>query len=137
MAFGEFDRKRNAPMSEINMIPLVDVMLVLLVIFIITAPVMTHAVKIDLPRLSSTQEEQKPDILSVSVTADGQVFSNDQPVTLAELDLQLKDFAARSDKASVHLRADRGSRYEKIAEIMVAAREAGISDIGFVMLPEK
>lgn len=137
MAFGEFDRKRNAPMSEINIIPLVDVMLVLLVIFIITAPVMTHAVKVDLPKLSSVPEEQKPDSISVSITNDGNLFSNDKPVTMNQLVAQMKSLAARDDRASVHLRADKQSRYERIAEIMVSARDAGVSNIGFVMLPAK
>ncbi|HTO41347.1 MAG TPA: biopolymer transporter ExbD [Rhizomicrobium sp.] len=137
MAFGEFDRKRNAPMSEINIIPLVDVMLVLLVIFIITAPVMTHAVKVELPKLSSVPEEQKPDSISVSITNDGRLFSDDKPVTMNQLVAQMKSLAARDDRASVHLRADKQSRYERIAEIMVSARDAGVSNIGFVMLPTK
>lgn len=137
MAFGEFDRKRNAPMSEINIIPLVDVMLVLLVIFIITAPVMTHAVKVELPKLSSVPEEQKPDFISVSITSDGNLFSDDKPVTMNQLVAQMKSLAARNDRASVHLRADKQSRYERIAEVMVSARDAGVGNIGFVMLPAK
>lgn len=137
MAFGEFDRKRNAPMSEINIIPLVDVMLVLLVIFIITAPVMTHAVKVALPKLSSVPEEQKPKYITVSITDDGKLFSNDRPVSMAELVTQMKDLAARDDRASVHLRADRQSKYERIAEVMVSARDAGVGNIGFVMVPAK
>jgi biopolymer transport protein ExbD len=136
MAFGGFDQPgSNAPMSEINTTPLVDVMLVLLIIFMITAPLLTHAVKVDLPKASSQPGENKPENVSLALNGDGRLFWNDQPLAEAELPTRLAEAAARQPQPELHLRADRETRYEKIAALMSAARQAGIQKMGFVTLP--
>ena len=136
MAFGNFERKGSAmPMAEINMIPLIDVMLVLLVIFIITAPLLTHAVKIDLPKASSAPNLTKPDHIAVSIDASGTVFWNGEIVQPAELSTRLKAAAARQPQPELHLRADRTTQYQAIAEVMAAAAREGVQRIGFVSDP--
>lgn len=138
MAFGGFNQQGNhAPMSEINTTPLVDVMLVLLIIFMITAPLLTHAVKIDLPKASSQANEDKPENISLALRGDGQLFWNDQPLADAELADRLAAAAARQPQPELHLRADRDTRYQKIAEVMSAARQAGIQKMGFVTQPDQ
>jgi biopolymer transport protein ExbD len=136
MAFGGFEQQGgNAPMSEINTTPLVDVMLVLLIIFMITAPLLTHAVKIDLPQASSQPSQDKPGNISLALGGDGRLFWNDQPLAEAELPTRLAEAAARQPQPELHLRADRDTRYEKIAALMSAARQAGIQKMGFVTVP--
>lgn len=138
MAFGGFDQQgHNAPMSEINTTPLVDVMLVLLIIFMITAPLLTHAVKIDLPQASSQPNQDKPENISLALKADGQLFWNDRPLPDAELPARLAAAAVQQPQPELHLRADRETRYQKIAEVMSAAREAGVQKMGFVTLPDQ
>lgn len=138
MAFGEFEQPgSNAPMSEINTTPLVDVMLVLLIIFMITAPLLTHAVKVDLPRATSQPTDERPQTISLALRADGQLFWNDQPLPQTELARRLGEAAARQPQPELHLRADKDTRYQKIAEVMSAARLAGIQKMGFVTLPEQ
>lgn len=137
MAFGSFDQQGgSAPMSEINTTPLVDVMLVLLIIFMITAPLLTHGVKIDLPQASSAPSQAKPQAVSLALNASGQLFWNDQPLAEAELPARLAEAAARQPQPELHLRADRETRYQKIAAAMSAARQAGIQKMGFITLPE-
>jgi biopolymer transport protein ExbD len=136
MAFGGFEQQGgHAPMSEINMVPLIDVMLVLLIIFMITAPLLTHAVKIDLPSASSQLSDEKPETVSLALDAGGQLFWNDQPLAEADLAGRLQAAAVQQPQPEVHLRADRETRYQKLAEVMSAAREAGIRKIGFITLP--
>ena len=138
MAFGGFNQQGNhAPMSEINTTPLVDVMLVLLIIFMITAPLLTHAVKIDLPKASSQANEDKPENISLALRGDGQLYWNDQPLADADLPDRLAVAAAREPQPELHLRADRETRYQKIAEVMSAARQAGIQKMGFVTQPDQ
>ena len=136
MAFGRLERNRPAqPMSEINMTPLVDVMLVLLIIFIITAPLMTHQVPVDLPRASSTPTPEKPLTLQVSIDADNRVFLAEIPVDRSSLEARFREAVAQDAKVEMHLRADRATRYETVAETMSAARRAGLTKIGFVTQP--
>ncbi|MBT0959826.1 ExbD/TolR family protein [Denitromonas iodatirespirans] len=136
MAFGGFDNSgQNAPMSEINTTPLVDVMLVLLIIFMITAPLLTHSVKIDLPTASSAPTVETPDTITVSLNAEGQLFWNNDPIDKATLDLRLADAATQQPQPELHLRADQETRYAAIAELMAAARQAGVQKLGFVTLP--
>ena len=145
MAFGNFERKGGAaPMAEINMIPLIDVMLVLLVIFIITAPLLTHAVKIDLPRASSAPNLTKPDNIQLAIRASGEllwngavgtVFWNGEIVQPAELASRLQAAGARQPQPELHLRADRTTQYQAIADVMAAAARAGVQRIGFVSDP--
>jgi biopolymer transport protein ExbD len=138
MAFGGFEQQGGgAPMSEINTTPLVDVMLVLLIIFMITAPLLTHAVKIDLPQASSQPSQDKPENVSLALRSDGQLYWNDQPMPEAELPGRLAAAAAQQPQPELHLRADRDTRYQKIAQVMSAARLAGIQKMGFVTLPDQ
>ncbi len=135
MAFGGFDRATGErPMAEINMIPLIDVMLVLLVIFIITAPLLTHSVKIDLPRASSNPNITRPDHIQLGIREDG-IFWNGEPVSAAELAQRLAGAAARQPQPELHIRADRMVRYEKVAQVMSLAAKAGIARIGFITDP--
>ena len=135
MAFGTQD-ETDEVMNEINMTPLVDVMLVLLIIFIITVPVMQHAVSIDLPRASNQPENIKPETIRLSVDASGAYFWNDAPVSDAELNLQLAAAAARTPQPELHIRADKAVRYERVAHAMAAAQRLGVHKIGFITDPE-
>jgi biopolymer transport protein ExbD len=135
MAFGTQDDTDDV-MNEINMTPLVDVMLVLLIIFIITVPVMKHSVNVDLPRATSTPQEAKPDTIRLSVDAQGQYFWNEQRVTEAELLPRLQAEARREPQPELHLRGDRAARYEPIAQALAAAQQSGLRKIGFVTEPK-
>ena len=135
MAFGTQDEPDEV-MNEINMTPLVDVMLVLLIIFIITVPVMKHSVNIDLPRASSEPELAKPENILFSVTADGTYHWNEQPIADAELPARLAAEAAKEPQPELHIRGDKAVRYERVAKAMSAAREAGVRKIGFITEPE-
>ena len=129
------DNQHTQPMAEINTTPMVDVMLVLLVIFIITAPLLTHAVKIDLPQASSQPNPEKPDTVTLSINAEGKLFWNDAPFEDAELASRLATEAQKKPQPELHLRAERVTPYQKLAEIMSAAQSAGIMRIGFVTDP--
>jgi biopolymer transport protein ExbD len=137
MSFGGFDSDGHgpgvSPMAEINTTPLVDVMLVLLVIFIITAPLFHQAVPIDLPKVDATKLEDKPQVIQVAIDESGQIFWNGEAIHRDALSMRLE--AARIDNPELHLRADRGTRYEKVAEVMAAAQAAGIVKIAFVTEP--
>ncbi|MDO9150045.1 MAG: biopolymer transporter ExbD [Methylotenera sp.] len=122
----------SAPMSEINTTPLVDVMLVLLVIFIITAPLLTHAVKIDLPQTSSEPIPEKPEVISVSIDASGKMYWNDMPLVQGELKLKLKEIAQKKPQPELNIRADKETRYQVLAEVMADAQNSGVSKMGFV-----
>jgi biopolymer transport protein ExbD len=136
MAFGGLESGDTArPMAEINTTPLVDVMLVLLIIFIITAPLLTHAVKINLPNASSQANPERPETISLSIDAAGALFWKGEPISEAELFARLAQAAASEPQPDLHLRADRDTRYQRIAELLAAARNAGIARIGFVTDP--
>ena len=136
MTMGSFNAQAHQmPTAEINMTPLVDVMLVLLIIFIITAPLMTHQVPVDLPRASSTPTPEKPMTLQVSITGDNQIFIGSEPVDRGTLETQFRTAVTKDANIELHLKADRLTRYETVAETMSAARRAGISKIGFVTQP--
>jgi len=138
MAFGQFSRSGDsAPMAEINMVPLIDVMLVLLVIFIITAPLLTHAVKIELPKASSQPNNTLPENIQLGVRANGEVYWNGEPVDAAALTLRMGAAAKLEPQPEVHLRADRTTEYQKVAEVMAAAARAGLVKIGFVTEPAR
>jgi biopolymer transport protein ExbD len=132
MAFGTQDNSDEV-MNEINMTPLVDVMLVLLIIFIITIPVMKHSVNIELPRASNQPQEAKPQTNRLSVDAQGQYFWNDAAVADdAQLLQLLTQAAAVKPQPPLHIRGDRAVRYERVAQAMAAAQRAGITQIGFI-----
>ena len=136
MAMGSFNSPGSQmPTAEINMTPLVDVMLVLLIIFIITAPLMTHSVKVDLPRAASTPTPEKPMTLQVSINADNVVYVGSETVGREMLEDTFRDAVARDANVEMHLKADRATRYEAVAETMSAARRAGLGKIGFVTQP--
>ena len=136
MAMGSFNRRHHqGPMSEMNMVPMVDVMLVLLVIFIITAPLLTHAVKVDLPKASSTANITKPDHIQFGIRKDGSLFWNGEVVPLASLSARFAAEAKRDPQPELHIRADRQAYYELVAQVMSVATKAGITRIGFVTDP--
>ena len=127
----------TTPMSEINTTPLVDVMLVLLVIFIITAPLLTHAVKIDLPQASSQIYPEKPEVVSVSINSSGKMYWNDMPIEQSELKVKLQKIAGKNPQPELNIRADRETRYQVLAEVMADAQSEGITKLGFVSEPKK
>ena len=136
MSFGRLERTTGVPpMSDINMTPLIDVMLVLLVIFMITAPLMVSKVKVDLPKAEGVSSQPVPAFISVAVDKTGQVFLDDQPYDLAVLAGRLKDAAQKNRNTEVQLRADSAVPYGRVVEIMGAAHEAGLQRIGFVAEP--
>ena len=133
MAFGRLERSASAsPMSDINMTPLIDVMLVLLVIFIITAPLLTHSVKIDLPRAVSNPNLTRPDNIQLGIKADGALYWNGEPVDAAGLSQRMTAAGKLNPQPEVHIRADATAQYQRVAEVMSAAARAGLTRIGFV-----
>ena len=136
MSFGTQDDSDEV-MNEINMTPLVDVMLVLLIVFIITVPVMKHAVNVDLPRASNEPEVVKPQNISLGIDAQGQYFWGKEAVSDDELLVRLQAEGAKTVQPDLHISGDREVRYERIAKAMAAAQGAGIRKIGFVTLPEQ
>lgn len=128
-------QRRQAPMADMNVVPLVDVMLVLLVIFIVTAPLLTHAVKIDLPKASSSANITQPQHIEFGIRADGSLFWNGEAVTLEALPQRFAQEAVKQPQPEVHIRADRLAHYEKLAQVMAAAAKAGLVRIGFVSEP--
>ena len=135
MAFGTQD-DTDEVMNEINMTPFVDVMLVLLIIFIITVPVMKHAVNVDLPRASSQREDAKPETVRLSVQADGTYYWNESKVTDEALPGLLRTEAAKNPQPDLHIRGDKDVRYERVAQALAAAQQAGLRKIGFITEPK-
>jgi biopolymer transport protein ExbD len=136
VAFGSFNREGNAaPMAQINMIPLIDVMLVLLVIFIITAPLLTHAVKVDLPKASSQPNLTKPDNVQLAIDAQGLVYWNGESLDRSGWRSRMDAAAGLKPQPEIHIRADGGVAYRKVAEIMADAAKAGLTRIGFISDP--
>jgi biopolymer transport protein ExbD len=137
MAARNFRRYRDkAPMADMNVVPLVDVMLVLLVIFIVTAPLLTHSVKIDLPKASSSVNITKPEHIEFGVRENGDLFWNGEPMALDALGQRFVLEAAKQPQPEVHIRADRHVYYEKVAQVMALAAKAGLVRIGFVSEPQ-
>ena len=138
MGFGRLERtKGDPPLSDINVTPLVDVMLVLVVIFIITAPLLASSIRLDLPRAEGTQPGDAPRFVTVVLDRGGQVFLNDKPVTAAELADQLTATAKQNPETEMQLRADQTVPYGRVVEVMGVAHKAGLSRIGFVAEPAK
>lgn len=136
MAQGSFNRYRGKlPMADMNVVPLVDVMLVLLVIFIVTAPLLTNAVKIDLPKASSSVNITKPEHIEFGIRENGDLFWNGEAVTLANLPPRFAAEASKEPQPEVHIRADRHVQYETVAKVMALAAKAGLVRIGFVSDP--
>jgi len=136
MAFGGFsDNDGGRPMAEINMIPLIDVMLVLLIIFIVTAPLLTHSIRIDLPKATAQVNLEQPETVTLSIDAVGGLYWNDTLISDAQLAINLIDAARRKPQPELHLRAERTTQYQKLAEVMAAAQNAGVNKIGFITEP--
>ena len=136
MAFGSFDSRRHqGPMAEINVVPLVDVMLVLLVIFIITAPLLTNAVKIDLPKASSSPNITKPDHIEFAIREDGSFFWSGEKIEKESLSARFAQEARKQPQPELHIRADKLAHYELVAQVMSSAAKAGLVRIGFVTEP--
>jgi biopolymer transport protein ExbD len=137
MAFASFDSKNaSAPMAEINMVPLIDVMLVLLVIFIVTAPLLTQAVKLELPKASSAPNVAKAEKIEFAINATGQRYWNGEPV---ERDEAAKRFLVEGKKQphpEIHLRADQNVAYRSVAETLADASKAGLTKVGFISEPD-
>jgi biopolymer transport protein ExbD len=134
MAFGTQD-DTDEVMNEINMTPLVDVMLVLLIIFIITVPVMKHAVNIDLPRATNQPQDAKTETIRLSVDSVGDYYWNENKIADADLAPMLKVEGQKFPQPELHIRGDKSVRYERVAQAMAAAQQAGLHKIGFVTEP--
>ena len=124
-------------MSEINMVPFIDVMLVLLIIFIITVPVMKHAVNVQLPRAANEKEQVKPETVRLTVQADGSYVLGEEKIADDQLAARLQAEASKQPQPDLHIRGDRDVRYERVAQAMAAAQQAGLSKIGFITEPPK
>ena len=135
MSFGGGLDDDNEVVSEINMTPLVDVMLVLLIIFIITVPVLTHSVNLELPRASNEPTLTRPDTVVLAVTADGGLHWNEDRVDAEVLERRLAAAATAQPQPEVHIRGDRQVNYESVLKVMAAAQRAGIQKLGFVTEP--
>ncbi|MDR0441400.1 MAG: biopolymer transporter ExbD [Candidatus Accumulibacter sp.] len=142
MSFGSFDSGASRPMAEINTTPLVDVMLVLLIIFLVTAPLMTQSIPVALPQASAEPTNEKPETIRLSLDGAGTLFWNDTPFpgegreVVAALEIRLRDAAENHPGLEVRIEADRDIRYQRVAEVMAAARRAGIVKLGFITMPE-
>lgn len=138
MAMGSFDpRCHRGPMAEINVVPLVDVMLVLLVIFIITAPLLTHSIKIDLPKASSAPNITRRDHIEFGIRENGALYWNGVPVSRQEMAARFAVEAGKQPQPELHIRADRLAHYESVAQVMSVAAKAGLVRIGFVTDPSQ
>jgi biopolymer transport protein TolR len=136
MAFGRLERTRGAPpMSDINMTPLIDVMLVLLVIFMITAPLMTSSLKLDLPQTDAAEPSETPQFIAVALDRDGHYFFGDEAVDADAFTARVAAAAKRNPQTEVQLRADRAVPYGRVAELIGIVQKAGLSRIGFVAQP--
>ena len=136
MAFGRLERSSGpSPMSDINMTPLIDVMLVLLVIFMITAPLMTSSLKLDLPRTDAAQPADTPLFIAVAIDPAGRLYFAEQPVDPAQFAERLTEAARRDPHTEVQLRADRSVPYGRVAELIGVVQKAGLNRIGFVAEP--
>ena len=136
MAFGRLERTRGAqPMSDINMTPLIDVMLVLLVIFMITAPLMTSSLKLDLPKTDAAQPSDTPQFISVALDREGRYFFGDETLAADAFAERVAVAAKRNAQTEVQLRADRGVPYGRVAELIGIVQKAGLTRIGFVTEP--
>ena len=137
MAFNvQDDRSDDSIMSEINMTPMVDVMLVLLIIFIITLPVMQQAVKIELPKANSVRNEIKPESVQLTIDGKGQIFWNSTAIDLKTFNGYAEKAAQKEPQPEINLRADKSVKYEYVAQVLAASRRAGLTKLGFVTDPD-
>lgn len=138
MAFGSMNNSgRQSPMAEINVVPLVDVMLVLLIIFIITAPLLTHSVKIDLPKASSEPNITRAEHVELAIRADGSLFWNGNPVALDKLSPRFTATVKKAPESELHIKSDKLAHYEHVARVMSIAAKSGLTRIGFITDPSE
>ncbi len=138
MAFGSFERKSSSqPMAEINMVPLIDVVLVLLVIFIVTAPLLTNFVKLDLPRATANAELQKPEKIEFAIDAQGGLFWNGERLTREDAIARFTEAGQKRPQPEVYLRADQTVPYRYVAQTLADASKGGLSKVAFVSEPER
>lgn len=137
MAMGSLSDSEDDFNPEINTTPLVDVMLVLLIIFIITIPVINQSVKIDLPRATSQPQDLKPENINLDIDAQGQLYWNREAIDASQLQIRIATAAQKTPQPELHLRAERTTQYEKVAQVMAAAQGGGLGKIGFITEPEK
>lgn len=123
-------------LSEINMTPLVDVMLVLLIVFIITMPMLTHAIKVDLPQETSAPRDIKPHTVEISVTLDGDILWNNEKVDDVVLEQRMRDTVTQHPEAELHVLADGEARYKHVAQVLSTATRNGLLNVGFVTRPD-
>jgi biopolymer transport protein TolR len=136
MAFGRLERSTGPqPMSDINMTPLIDVMLVLLVIFMITAPLMTSSLKLDLPKTDAAQPTDTPQFVSVAIDPAGKLYFGEQVVDATALAAHIAESARKNPQTEVQLRADKTVPYGSVAELIGIVQKAGLNRIGFVAEP--
>lgn len=136
MSFGNFSDNGSQPMADINTTPLVDVMLVLLVIFIITAPLFSEAVPIDLPKVNATRIDDKPTVLRVTLDEEGELMIDNNRISIESFEAHCRAAVHEHPNTEMHLRADRATRYERVADILAKAQRAGVEKIAFVTAPE-
>lgn len=138
MAFGSFERKTSSqPMAEINMVPLIDVVLVLLVIFIVTAPLLTHSVKLDLPKASASADAQKPDKINFAIDAQGALYWNGERISREDAAAKFLEEGKKRPQPEIYLRADQNVAYRYIAETLADAAKASLGKVAFVSEPTK
>ena len=138
MAFGSFDRKTSSqPMAEINMVPLIDVVLVLLVIFIVTAPLLTNVVKLDLPKATSTADIQKPEKVEFAIDANGALYWKGERITREDAIARFAEEGRKRPQPEVYLRADQNVPYRYVAETLADASKGGLSKVAFVSEPAR
>ena len=138
MSFGSFDRggSQNSTNAEINMVPLIDVMLVLLVIFLITAPLLTHSISVQLPQASAQAVEQEKKYLDLAITIEGELYLDNEKVELEDLTAVLQPYSIESPQPEIRIRADQETRYELLAQVMSRAKASGLARLGFVTRPD-
>jgi biopolymer transport protein ExbD len=136
MAFASLDAGDDSePLAEINMVPLIDVMLVLLIIFMVTAPLLTHAVKLDLPKAASTPNRTPPHTVHIAIDATGSLLWDGQAMDAEQLSQRLSEAAARDPQPEIQLRADSSTAYGSVARLMSEAARHGLTRIAFVTDP--
>lgn len=126
----------DGEMSEINVTPLVDVMLVLLVVFIVTAPLLTQVVRVKLPKTEQTEPTPDQHVAILSVTADGKPMLDERPVALEALESELKALQAKDPEISLQLQADRAAVFDAVAKVMASAQRSGIGKLSFVTVQQ-
>ena len=138
MAFASFDSKNsNTPMGEINMVPLIDVMLVLLVIFIVTAPLLTNSVQLALLKATTNPTDNKPNVIEFSIDAEGNRFWGRDPISREDAASRFKEAATQDPQPAVHLRADESTPYQYVAQTIVDASKASLAKVGFISQPKE